>query len=203
MIEHFEAEADKRGIILLAPTSRGVTWDMVLAAEAPPSADSPLANERARQFSRTRDADRVESAISSLARIVPVDRSRTVLAGFSDGATFALALGLSRDHQFAAVIAWSPGIAIETLRPARGRHVYVSHGRRDPILEFQVTCGEIIPLLETEGAKVSFFPFEGVHEAPDWLKDTFLDAVFGPVEGTKARPIPPTSACHGTSYEIP
>jgi predicted esterase len=200
MVQHFEAEADKRGIILLAPTSRGVSWDIVLDAEAPPSPDSPLANEQAHSFSRTRDSDRVEAAIANLSRIVPVDRAHTVLAGFSDGATFALAMGLSRDHQFAAVIAWSPGIAIRTERPARGRRVFVSHGRQDPLLNFEVTCGEIVPLLENEGAAVTFLPFNGVHEAPDAVKDAFLDAVFGPVPGSPPHPLPSKVAvCSGQS----
>ena len=129
MIEYLTVEADERGIVLLAPTSSGATWDTVSRAQQPPSLDSMLANSLAHRFSTSRDAARVEAAIAALGKTIPVDRSRTVLAGFSDGATFALAMGLSRDHPFFAVIAWSPGIAIETSRPARGRRVFVSHGR--------------------------------------------------------------------------
>jgi predicted esterase len=162
----------------------------VARAEQPPSLDSFLANALAHRFASSRDADRVEAAISSLAKIVPVDRAHTVLAGFSDGATFALAMGLSRDHPFEAVIAWSPGIAIETVGVARGRRVLVSHGRADPILKFEVTCAEIVPVLQSEGAAVTFLPFDGGHEAPTWLKDTFLDAVFGRRAGSQAVRLP-------------
>jgi len=183
MVEHFEAEADKRGLVLLAPDSRGVTWDKVLDAEAPLSVDSPLANAESHSFARSPDAARVEQAIAALGKILPVDRAHTVLAGFSDGATFALAMGMSRDHPFAAVIAWSPGIAIRTLSPARGRKVYISHGRADPILKFDVTEGDIVPLVKSEGGDVTFVPFDGGHDAPTWLKDEFLDAVFGHVAG--------------------
>jgi len=190
MIQHFEAEADKRGIVLLAPTSKRPTWDAVELGEAMPSPDSPLANKLAHLFTSSRDEKRVNAAIANLERQVPVDRARIVLAGFSDGATFALAMGLSRNEHFAAVIAWSPGIAIQTDQPARGRRVFVSHGRQDPILKFEVTCGEIVPLLKSEGAEVTFVPFDGGHDAPVWLKDTFLDAVFGPVAGSEARPLP-------------
>src|SRR4029078_5440353 len=108
------------------------------------------------RFGRSRDSDRVEAAIDALSKQLPFARSRTVLAGFSDGATFALAMGMARSRPFSAVIAWSPGIAIETALPARGRRVFVSHGTRDPTLHFAVTCGEIVPLLKSEGAKVSF-----------------------------------------------
>ena len=183
MVEHFEAEADKRGLVLLAPDSRGVTWDKVLDAEAPLSVDSPITNAQSHSFSRSPDATRVEQAIAALGKILPVDRARTALAGFSDGATFALAMGMSRDHPFAAVIAWSPGIAIRTDNPARGRKVYISHGRTDPILKFDVTCSDIVPLVKSEGGDVTFVPFDGGHDAPTWLKDEFLDAVFGRVAG--------------------
>jgi predicted esterase len=194
MVEHFEAEADMRGLVLLAPDSAGETWDVVETAKEPPSPDSPLANRLSHRFVSSRDEKRVDAAIASLMKIVPLDRARTVLAGFSDGATFALAMGLSSAEHFAAVIAWSPGIAIRDVSPARGRRVFVSHGRQDPILKFDVTCGEIVPLLQGEGADVTFLPFDGGHDAPPPVKDAFLDAVFGKVPGTQALPLPASAA---------
>lgn len=190
MIEQLAAEADARGLVLLAPTSRAATWDAVRGAEGMPSTDSPLANRAARRFSGSRDAERVDAAIAALAKQVPVDRARTVLAGFSDGATFALAMGMAQGEAFSAVIAWSPGIALETARPARGRRVFVSHGRRDPVLSYAVDCEEIVPMLRGEGAAVTFLPFDGVHEMPQAAKDAFLDAVFGPVPGEAAHSLP-------------
>jgi len=204
MVRDFEAEADERGIVLLAPDSRGSTWDAVSDAEGPPDVDSPLSRKFGHRFSRSRDADRVEAAISALATILPVDRKRTALAGFSDGATFALAMGMSRDHDFSAVIAWSPGIAIETENPARGRKVLVSHGRQDALLKFSVTCGDIVPLLRSEGGDVSFLPFDGGHDAPTAVKDAFLDAVFGPLPGKAARPLPTgTPTCLHSTADLP
>jgi phospholipase/carboxylesterase len=190
MIERLARQADKRGIVLLAPSSQGGTWDAVTRAKQPPSRDSPLVNANARRFTGGRDAARVEAAIAALGQNVPVDRARTVLAGFSDGATYALALGMSRAHAFAAVIAWSPGIALETPAPARGRRVFVSHGRQDPILPYATDCAEILPNLRTEGAALTFLPFEGVHQIPEAAVDAFLDAAFGPVAGEAAHPLP-------------
>jgi phospholipase/carboxylesterase len=190
LVRHFAAEADARGIVLLAPSAHGVTWDTVAIAEEPPSRYSALANSMAMRFSSSRDAERVEADIAALAKFVPVDRSKTVLAGFSDGATFALALGMSRAHDFAAVIAWSPGIAIRAANPAKGRRVLVSHGRQDPLLRYDITCGEIVPLVQSEGGLVSFVPFQGVHEVPESVEDATLDAVFGPVPGSAPHPLP-------------
>jgi predicted esterase len=190
MIERLAPEANARGIVLLAPTSRGATWDTVAIAEEPASPNSPLANARSRSFSSSRDADRVEAAIAALAKFVPVDRSKTAIAGFSDGATFALAMGMSRIHAFSAVIAWSPGIAIRTASAERGRRVFISHGRRDPVLRFDATCGRIVPMLQSEGAAVSFLPFEGGHDMPKVALDTFFDAVFGVIPGVSRHPLP-------------
>lgn len=192
MIERLASEADARGIVLLAPTSRGPTWDKVASAEEPPDMSSQLASSMARRFSTSHDADRVEAAIAALGKILPVDRNRTVLAGFSDGATFALAMGLSRAHAFAGVIAWSPGIAIETVSPARGRRVFVSHGRADPVLSFTTACADIVPMVQGEGAAVTFLPFEGGHEMTPAATDAFLDVLFGAVPGQPVHPLPRT-----------
>lgn len=204
MIGYLAAEADERGIVLLAPTSRGATWDTVSRAEQPPSADSMLANSMAHRFTNSRDAARVEEAIAALGKIMAVDRSRTVLGGFSDGATFALAMGLSRNHQFAAIIAWSPGIAIETASPARSRRVFVSHGRQDRVLSFNTDCAEIVPLLQSEGAAVSFLPFTGGHDIPEIAKDAFLDAVFGPAPGAALHSLPlNVERCMAARLDLP
>ena len=202
MIRRFAAEADARGLVLLAPTSKGGTWDSVARARQPASRDSALINRSATRFGGSRDSARVEAAIAALGAIVPVDRTKTVLAGFSDGATFALAMGMARAYDFAAVIAWSPGIALDTEGPARGRRVFVSHGRQDRVLSFTGDCAEIVPHLRSEGAAVTFLPFEGLHEVPKIAVDIFLDATFGPVAGASAHPLPTQApVCHGASVD--
>ena len=206
MIDHFRAQADKRGILLLAPTSLGATWDAISAAQESRSPGSALAERMGHRYGGSRDSRRVDAAIANLAKLVPFDLSRVVLAGFSDGATFALAMGMARSQHFSAVIAWSPGIAIETSQPARGRRVFVSHGRSDPVLSYSTDCGEIVPLLQGEGANVTFLPFDGVHEVPETAKDIFLDAAFGPVSGAPPHPLPTgEAACNAKpgSREIP
>jgi dienelactone hydrolase len=205
MIQHYEAEADKRGIILLAPTSKGVTWDAISIAMTPSTGETPIDMKMGHRFASSRDSKRVEAAIANLSKIVPVDRTRTALAGFSDGATFALAIGMARSEQFSAVIAWSPGIPIENTQPARGRKVYVSHGRQDPVLSFDTDCREIIPLLKGEGAEVRFLPFDGRHEVPEAAKDAFLDAAFGPVPGTAVHALPaeaPVCPCSAGNEQL-
>ena len=183
IIQGFEDEANRRGIVLLAPTSQKFTWDAIPAAIRAANPQSALDARVRYRFGRSKDSDRVEAAMEALRRQVPFDAARTVLAGFSDGATFALAMGMDRSRPFSAVIAWSPGFAIESASPARGRRVFISHGRQDPTLHFEVTRKEIVPLLQREGAAVTFTPFDGVHQIPKAPTKAFLDAAFGVVAG--------------------
>jgi phospholipase/carboxylesterase len=194
MIEKLAKQADARGLALLAPTSRAVTWDAVSDAEGLHSMNSPLAVHAAHRYGGSRDGRRVEAAIAALKAQVPIDHARIALAGFSDGATFALAMGMQRSGPFAAVIAWSPGIALETVDPARGRRVFVSHGRQDPVLSYRRVHDDIVPELCSEGAQVTFLPFDGVHEIPQVAQDAFLDAVFGPMAGAPLHPLPARTA---------
>ena len=189
MIRKFAFEAEARGIVLLAPTSRGGTWDVIGRALKAPMRDSSGKLDGPFEFRSTRDAQRVEAAIAELGRHVPVDRSRTVLAGFSDGATFALALGLSRDHAFGSVIAFSPGLSIPVARPAPRRAVLVAHGRQDPVLPYDRTCEAILPALRARRAAVIFRPFDGRHQIPAEVMTEFLDRAFGPRPGAAPRPI--------------
>ena len=189
MIKKFAAEANARGIVLLAPSSQGPTWDVVLRAQRPPMREGAGPLHSARRYNGSRDSERVEAALAELARHVPVDRGRTVLAGYSDGATFALALGLLRSHAFAGVIAFSPGIGVEVARPATQRPVFVSHGREDLVLPFATSCDEVVPLLLDEGVQLRFRPFDGGHVMPAEVVTEFLDGAFGPAPGAAARPI--------------
>lgn len=196
LIGQLEAAADARGIVLLAPASRGATWDVIgLARAAAPDPFGFSDPDGGYRFTRTGDSDRVERAIAALGKSVPVERARTVLAGFSDGASFALALGMARAQPFAAVIAWSPGIPIRAAAPARGRQVLISHGRSDRVIAPEIECNAIVPLLESEGAEVSFFAFDGGHQLSPPLTTLFLDATFGTAV-RRQSPAPQPNACH-------
>ena len=196
-ISFFAKEADRRGIVLLAPSSRGATWDAITEVVQPGLHGRPSAHDIV--YRGSPDGDRIEAAIRELARYVPVDRSKMVLAGMSDGATFALALGMLRTHDFAAVIAFSPGIPSQAIPPAVNRRVLVSHGREDEVLSFATTCRLILPALRREGAEVSFRAFEGEHGISPAVASEFLDETFGPVglpgrQVIAGHPVKPSNA---------
>jgi len=179
IIDRFADEADSRDLILLAPASTGVTWDSVRRAYRVTMLGSSGKLDGFYEFKETPDSLRVEAAIAELAKHVELERARSVLAGFSDGAGFALALGMSSDHPFAAVMAFSPGVWIPVAKRARGRVALVAHGRGDKRLLYDFTSEVILQGLKRQDAEVTFRPFDGGHEIPDRVLTEFLDHSFG------------------------
>ncbi|MGE3178440.1 MAG: alpha/beta hydrolase, partial [Vicinamibacterales bacterium] len=96
---------------------------------------------------------------------LPVDPRRLAVGGFSDGASYALSLGLANGDLFPSVVAFSPGFVIGA--PTHGRpRFYVSHGTNDQILPIDRCSRVIVPRLRSGGYDVTFREFEGRHEVP-------------------------------------
>ena len=95
-------EPDRRRAFFLVPRSLLPTWDLIASSERP-------------------DLDFLEYAYDLVYRRYPIDPARQALLGYSDGASYALSVGLSNPTLFRAVMAWAAGfIALEpTLRPRR------------------------------------------------------------------------------------
>jgi phospholipase/carboxylesterase len=95
---------------------------------------------------------------------------RTVLGGFSQGAMLALDTALRDRRPLAGLVLLSPtliaAVAWGDLAPARaGLPVFLSHGRRDPLLPFFMT-ERVRELLKGAGVAVTWVPFDGGHEVP-------------------------------------
>lgn len=176
MVERFKAEADRRGIVLLAPSSGGPTWDTLLNFNPDYGTFAPIAvlppNNPPMSFDD--DVGRVDRALSLLLRHVAVDPERIGLLGFSDGASYALALGLHNPRLFRTVIALSPGIALPAW--SRGpQRVLVAHGTRDRVLPFIISKRDIVPNLRRNGYDVTFRRFDGGHTVPDDVAARAID----------------------------
>src|SRR5436190_993778 len=69
-------------------------------------------------------------ALESVFARLAVDPARVAIGGFSDGATYALSLGLANGDLFPRVVAFSPGFIISA--PPHGRpRFFLSHGISD------------------------------------------------------------------------
>lgn len=163
MITALRAQAEAHGVALVAPRAAGATWDLILSAAAYREDRSRPATLRLSGG----DSERIERALERLDARADVDRARVTLAGFSDGASYALSIGPLRPDLYRAIIAFSPGFAARPPR-ARGRQpVLVSHGERDRVLAFARTRDTIVPALRAAGHAATFEPFAGGHIIPD------------------------------------
>ncbi len=138
--------ADAVGAVVLAPDSRGRTWDVLLGGYGP-------------------DVAFIDAALKGVFAAVSIDPERVVISGFSDGASYALSLGLSNGDLFTHVVAFSPGfMAPDTQRGEPP--VFISHGTADPVLQIDHCSRALVPLLEQAGYEVAYVEFAGGHEVP-------------------------------------
>jgi len=148
----FRELADDAGLVLLAPDSRGATWDAIRGDYGP-------------------DIAFIDRALAWVFQRVAVDPARLTIEGFSDGATYAIGVGLTNGDLFQRVIAFSPGFILPVDAHARP-HLFISHGTRDQILPIDQCSRRIVPLLERERYDVEYREFDGPHAVPpDIAKD--------------------------------
>jgi len=139
--------ADGYGFIIVAPDSRGRTWDVILDEKLGP------------------DVDFIDRVLAGVFARYPVDAARVAVAGFSDGASYALTLGIMNGDLFTHVIAFSPGFIAATTRQGAPL-MFVSHGTEDEILPIKRTSAVIVPGLRRNGYRVEYREFEGPHTIP-------------------------------------
>ncbi len=138
--------AGELGCAIVAPDSRGHTWDAVTGAFGP-------------------DIRFLERALAETARRCEPAPGRIAVAGFSDGATYALALGRANGDRFSCLLAFSPGFLVPVRRVGLPR-IYVSHGREDDVLPIDSCSRVMVPQLQREGYGVRYREFDGGHEVP-------------------------------------
>ena len=154
-IAPFLPRADAAGIVLIAPDSRGGTWDFLYG---PYGADVAF----------------IDRALTHAFERCAIDPARVVIEGFSDGASYALSLGITNGDLFSRVIAFSPCILAPAAEVGRPR-IFISHGTADRILPID-NCGRrLAQRLTTAGYIVDFREFEGPHRVPPDIAKAALE----------------------------
>ena len=138
--------ADRHGVMLLVPESRGDTWDVIAGGYGP-------------------DVAYVERALEQTFGRYEVDPTHVAAAGFSDGASYALSLGVTNGDLFTHVLAFSPGF-IAPAWPHGSPALFISHGTRDRVLPVNLCSRRIVPRVEAAGYEVLYREFEGPHTVP-------------------------------------
>jgi len=143
VLPHFVRWARARGFLLLAPQSMFPTWDIVIGGHGP-------------------DLERLDAALQQVASHFRLDPARLALAGFSDGGSYALSVGLSNGDLVSHVIALSAGFMNTFVRHGTPR-VFIAHGRSDAQLPFETSARPHALKLLEEGVDLTLLPFEGDH----------------------------------------
>jgi predicted esterase len=114
---------------------------------------------------------RLQGALDQVLAAHPV--SSLAIAGFSDGASYAVSLGLINGDIVDAVLAFSPGYAAPT-RDADAPAFFISHGRSDRVLPIDRCSRRLVPSLRRAGHRVEYHEFDGGHEVPLSVMDTAM-----------------------------
>jgi phospholipase/carboxylesterase len=146
------AAADRYGVVVVAPDSRGQSWDIIASGGFGP------------------DVEFIDRALDAVVDRCDVDTSRMAIGGISDGASYALSLGLSNGDVFGAVIAFSPGFVVP-LAPTGKPRLFFSHGTSDPILPIDSCSRPITAGLHQAGYDVTYLEFDGGHTVPPPIAD--------------------------------
>jgi phospholipase/carboxylesterase len=147
-IQTFQPHADAAGIALLAIDSGGTTWDIFADGVYGP------------------DVEFMNVCLTAVFKVLNVDATRLTVEGFSDGASYALAVGRANGNFFSHVIACSAALA-PGVTPVGKPAIFLAHGIQDPTFDIQSTGDAIDAKLVADGYTVDYVRFTGVHEFPD------------------------------------
>ena len=137
---------DATNTILLAVDSRGVTWDILSGRFGP-------------------DVEFLDQALDWAFSRCVVDHARLGIGGFSDGASYALSVGLANGDLFSGVLAFSPGFMLPPVYIGKPR-LFISHGTDDQVLAIDATSRTFVPRLRRAGYQVRYREFAGPHTVP-------------------------------------
>ena len=145
-ISLLQSLSDEHGFLLLAPATARGTWDIISGPGGP-------------------DAQFIDRTLARTFELRKIDPARIAMAGFSDGASCALSLGLANGDLFNAVLGFSPGFIVDLERVGKPP-VFISHGTVDQVLPIDECSRRIVPQLKQDGYQVTYREFEGKHELP-------------------------------------
>jgi phospholipase/carboxylesterase len=146
MIDPLVETAEARRYLVLAPESRRQTWDVIVGGYGA-------------------DVAFIDGALAQTFARHAVDPTRIAVAGFSDGASYALSLGIINGGLFSDILAFSPGFMAPTDQ-ADSPRVFISHGVRDTVLPIDACSRALAPKLRQAGYDLDYREFDGGHEVP-------------------------------------
>jgi phospholipase/carboxylesterase len=143
VLPFIEAHAQQHGFLVLAPHSTYPTWDLVIGGNGP-------------------DLERLHQALTEVTSRFRVDRRHVAFAGFSDGASYALSIGVTNGDIASHVIAFSGGFFSVFIQEGAPK-VFIAHGLEDEQLPIATSGRANAAKLKAAGYDVEYVEFNGLH----------------------------------------
>ena len=138
--------AEEFGVIVVAPESRDMTWGQEI-----PGFDT--------------DSRYIGMAFRWVSEVLTIDPARVAMGGVSDGANYALNMGLAYGDTFNHLMIYSAG----TLAPFRKQgktKIFLAHGTHDEQMPIDRTGRKFAVELKEGGYDITYREYEGGHGAP-------------------------------------
>ena len=135
--------AEEFGVIVIGPESRALTW-----GQSAPGFDD--------------DVRYLGAAYRYVASVLDIDPDRVALGGHSDGAGYALSMGLAYGDVFNHLMIFSGGLMIPYRRRGKPR-VFFGHGIDDHQMPIDDTSRKFAAQLKNEGYDVTTREYQGGH----------------------------------------
>ncbi|PLQ00279.1 alpha/beta hydrolase [Cupriavidus pauculus] len=143
VLPFIEPHADMHGFLVLAPHSTFPTWDIVIGGNGP-------------------DLERLQQALAAVSARYRICRDRLAFAGFSDGASYALSIGITNGDIASHIIAFSGGFMSVFTQEGTPK-VFIAHGLADEQLPVHTSGRANAAKLKAAGYDVEYVEFNGMH----------------------------------------
>lgn len=143
VLPFLEAHAEREGFLLLAPHSLLPTWDIVIGGNGP-------------------DLERLELALAKVSSHFDLNPKQLGFAGFSDGGSYALSLGITNGDIVSHVMVFSGGF-MSVFMQEGAPQVFIAHGLQDEQLPVESAGRAKAKKLMDAGYDVKYVEFEGLH----------------------------------------
>ncbi|CAG9182930.1 hypothetical protein LMG23992_04862 [Cupriavidus laharis] len=143
VLPFIEPHADAHKFLVLAPHSTFPTWDIVIGGNGP-------------------DLERLHQALSAVTSRYRLRRDQLAFAGFSDGASYALSIGITNGDLASHVIAFSGGFMSVFVQEGAPK-VFIAHGLADEQLPVQTSGRTNAARLRASGYDIEYVEFDGPH----------------------------------------
>jgi predicted esterase len=152
--------AERLGFAILAPKARSTSWDLMREGGFGP------------------DVAALDALLRRVFGGLAVDPARLAIGGFSDGASYALSLGLQNGDLFGDILAFSAGFMVAPETHGHPR-IFISHGRQDEVLPID-RCGRALARqLVQADYDVVYQEFDGGHTLPPDVLDAGVRRFLG------------------------